>query len=141
MQGNKKLPLPVLGGKTNRESLRKELTPSSLDIRKPDNDFSRGEAFILCDRSRVFGECNSPSNPVSLATARTDQNDLVTAVAAFERDVKTVFVLAFVADVKFFADLFRKHFFHESDTSSSIVKNRWIRKVLIRPQGLRPYTL
>lgn len=103
--------------------------------------FQGVKGLILCDRSRVFGECDFPSDPVSLAAAWTDQHDLVTAVAAFERDVKTVFVLAFVADVKFFADFFRHRFFHESHTSSSVVKNRWIRKFLMRPQASRPYTL
>ncbi len=46
-----------------------------------------------------------PSDPVSLATTGADQHDLVIAILTFEGDVKSIFVLTLVTDVKFSIDL------------------------------------
>jgi hypothetical protein len=62
------------------------------------------------------------SYPVALAATRTDQHDFVMVISPFERDVKTAFIPARVADMKLFADLFFYHFFHDCDPLASKLK-------------------
>jgi hypothetical protein len=59
-----------------------------------------------------FGGGDLPSYLVPLAATRADENNFVMAIFPFERDVKTAFIPALVAGVKFPLDLFFDHFFH-----------------------------
>jgi len=50
-------------------------------------------------------------------------------ILTLERDVKTAFILAFIADVKLFTDLFFDHFFHESNPLAFNLKTLMMMRV------------
>jgi hypothetical protein len=72
-----------------------------------------------------------PSYPVPLAATRADENNFVMAIFPSERDVKTAFIPALVAGVKFPVDLFFDHFFHGYKPPEFSMKRLMVTGVLI----------
>ena len=50
-------------------------------------------------------------------------------ILTLERDVKTAFILALIADVKLFTDLFFDHFLHECNPLACILKTLMMMRV------------
>ena len=70
----------------------------------------------------IFSGDEAPSDPVPLATAWTDQPNLVAVPLTFKRDVKTTLIPALVADVKFSTHLFFDQIIHNDNLLRFIPK-------------------
>jgi len=79
-------------------------------------------SIIFVNPLSNFGGGGLPSYPVPLAATRTDQHNFVMVIFTLERNVKTAFIPALIADVRLLVDVFFDHLFHDCEPLASKLK-------------------